>query len=87
MNLNNVNRPEQQAPQGAAVPANNARRSSQDHQQNDNEGSELQSNSAESGNETEVLTQNNEPQVPIMEVIKTFLFSFVASIIPSDPAI
>lgn len=72
MNLNNV-RPAQQPVVGDAdVPA----------QQPENA-----ENSEEQPVETEVETQSEEPQVPVIEVVKTFLVSFVASIIPNDPAI
>lgn len=74
VNLNNVNnRPA--APPADVVP-------SQDQPpQEDSEESPLTTT------ESEVATQNLEPQVPVLDIVKTFLVSFVASIIPSDPAI
>lgn len=74
MNLNNV-RPAPQQPQADAadVPS----------QQPENNGE----NNEEQPVENEVATQETEPPVPVLEVVKTFLVSFVASIIPTDPAI
>ena len=71
MNLNNVNNRPAAAPADVVPP--------QDPQE-DNEESPATT-------ESEVATQNLEPQVPVLDIVKTFLVSFVASIIPSDPAI
>lgn len=77
MNLNNVRAAPQQPQQG-----DNADVPSQQQENNGENNEEQQQQSAEN----EITTQE-EPQVPVLEVVKTFLVSFVASIIPTDPAI
>lgn len=74
VNLNNIRpvAPQQQPQVDGDVPS----------QQPENNG---ENNSEEQPAESEVATQE-EPPVPVLEVVKTFLVSFVASIIPTDPA-
>lgn len=71
VNLNNVNRP----PADADVPSQQP------------ENAENNEENPQPEVESEITTQNVEPPVPVLEVVKTFLVSFVASIIPTDPAI
>lgn len=74
VNLNNVNRPAGDADVPLQQPENGENNGNSDENQ-------------QPTNENEIATQNVEPPVPVLEVVKTFLVSFVASIIPTDPAI
>lgn len=87
VNLNNVNRPApvvvQPAPgvQPAAENAENAERNETDgpEQQADNEADPLVA--------TPEPTVPEEPQVPILTIVRTFVLSFFSSIIPEAPAL
>lgn len=85
MNLNNVNRPapaaQQPAPAAGGENGENTERSETD-------GQEQQ---AESEAEPLVASPEpslpEEPQVPILSIVRTFVLSFFSSIIPEAPAL
>ncbi|KAG5676074.1 hypothetical protein PVAND_005928 [Polypedilum vanderplanki] len=83
LNVNN-NQPAAAAPQQPA-PENN------ENPEQNNESQSNQSSLSESISESEPLvneiSQNEEPPVSMLTVLRTFVISFVASIIPEHPAI
>lgn len=87
VNLNNANnRPAAQpAPQAAELPSQEQQPQNENSENPSDESPLVQSSTTE--NEETVISQNLEPQVPVLDMVKTFLVSFIASIIPSDPAI
>jgi len=83
VNLNNVNRPPQ-APAVAPRPENaerteNAEQATEENQQAESSETEPLVNASDE-------LQSSEPQVSWMTIARTFVVSFVASIIPEHPA-
>ena len=84
MNLNNVNRPAQ-APAAAPRPENGDERP-------ENTENPTEENQQGESSETEPLVNasdeliSTEPQVSWLTIARTFVVSFVASIIPEHPA-
>ena len=81
MNLNNVNRP----PQPAAARPENAERTENSEEPTEENQQAESSETEPLVNTTEDL-QITEPQVSWLTIARTFVVSFVASIIPEHPA-
>lgn len=85
MDLNNVNRPAVPAPAVVEAQENVAN----DVNESDAAPSENAQSVAASENEPLVTlpTVQDEPQVPLLTIVRTFVLSFFSSIIPEAPAL
>lgn len=81
VNLNNVNRPPQAAPAAAPRPEN-----SEERIENAEQPTEVETSETEPLVNASDESQSTEPQVSWLTIARTFVVSFVASIIPEHPA-
>lgn len=87
MDLNNVNRPAAPAPAVVEAQENAANEANE----SDAAPSDNAQSVAASENEPLVMqaepTVQDEPQVPLLTIVRTFVLSFFSSIIPEAPAL